>query len=318
MGAAMGTRNTIIGEEEQSEPWRRRLTKRAIIVSAVATATLLAAGGVAIASVASRGGGVLHGCYSTSTGALRLINPPAHQYCKAGEKAIQWNASGITWRGNWNRNITYSVHDAVVYGGSSYLATAGGAGRVPSASSRAWSVLAASGASGPAGPAGATGPTGPTGPAGPSGSSAFAEFYALMPGDNAATVAVGGSVQFPQNGPTDGSSTITRLTASTFNLAAIGTYEVAFQVSVTEAGQLDLTLNSGGGALEQANTVVGRATGTSQIWANTLIVTTVINTVLSVKNPAGESTALTITPLAGGTDPVSATLVIQRLVNAPS
>jgi hypothetical protein len=34
---------------------------------------------------------------------------------------------------------------------------------------------------------------------------------------------------------------------------------------------------------------------------------------LQVNNPAGESPALTITPLAGGTDPVSAHLTILRL-----
>jgi hypothetical protein len=378
----MGIRNTITCNGERSGSGRR-LTKRAVIVSVVATATLMAAGGVAIASVvsvvsiASRGGGVLHGCYSTTTGVLRVINPSARQSCKAGERAIQWNAAGITWRGSWNRTITYSVHDAVVYGGSSYLAIAAGADRVPSDSPRSWSVLAASGAPGPAGPggsnggAGPAGPTGPagslgpsgpagslgpsgpagslgpsgpagslgpsgpagslgpsgpagslgpsgpagspgpTGPTGPSGILAFAEFFALMTPDNAATVAVGTAVSFPQSGPTDGSSGITRVIASpsAFTLAATGTYSVSFQVSVTEAGQLALALN--GTALP--DTVVGRATGTSQIWASVLIQATA-GDVLTVVNPAGNSTALTITPSAGGTHSVSATLVIRRLL----
>ena len=85
--------------------------------------------------------------------------------------------------------------------------------------------------------------------------------------------------------------------SSTFNLSAIGTYQVLFQVSVTEAGQLVLTLNGA----ELAYTVVGRATGTSQIVGMALVQTTVINSILTVRNPAGDSTALTITPLAGGT-----------------
>jgi hypothetical protein len=137
-----------------------------------------------------------------------------------------------------------------------------------------------------------------------------------MPPDNLeTTVAPNNPVSFPGNGPTDGSSGITRASASTFTLAATGTYEVSFQVSVDEAGQLELSLNG----VEQSATVVGRATGTSQIWANVLITTTLPDRVLSVVNPAGESTALTITPLAGGADPVSATLVIQRLSGlAPS
>ena len=170
----------------------------------------------------------------------------------------------------------------------------------------------ATGPQGPAGPAGATGAaapaTGPQGPAGPAGGiSAFADFFALMPPNNAATVAPGTDVSFPQDGPTSGTD-ITRTGPSTFNLSEIGTYQVLFQVSVTEPGQLILTLNGA----DVAYTVVGRATGTSQIVEMTLVTTTSINLILTVRNPAGESTALTITPLAGGTRPVSAHLVITR------
>lgn len=112
-----------------------------------------------------------------------------------------------------------------------------------------------------------------------------------MPGDNAATVAVGASVEFPNDGPTSG--TIVRsggVSPSAFVLPAIGTYEITWQVSVTEAGQLILTLDSEGGAIEQVDSVVGRATGTSQIVGNTFITTT-----------------------AGGTHPVSATLTIKQI-----
>ncbi|HVA99211.1 MAG TPA: hypothetical protein VNG53_09980 [Bacteroidia bacterium] len=136
---------------------------------------------------------------------------------------------------------------------------------------------------------------------------AFAEFYAMMPNDNTATVASGASVEFPQDGPVSG--TITRLTSNTFQLAAIGTYRVNWQVSISEAGQLDLVLNG----TEIPYTVVGRATGTSQITGNCLITTTSVNSILSLNNPSGSSTALTVTPFAGGTNPVSATLVITRI-----
>ncbi|MFA2811958.1 collagen-like repeat preface domain-containing protein [Bacillus mycoides] len=172
------------------------------------------------------------------------------------------------------------------------------------------------GPTGDIGPTGATGPTGdigPTGATGPTGGVLdFADFYALMPPDNAATVAVGGDVDFPRDGPFSGAG-IARTGADTFNLSAIGSYQVLFQVSVTEAGQLVLTLNSGAGAVELAYTVVGRATGTSQIVGMALVQTSVINSILTVRNPASESTALTITPLAGGTESVSAHLVITRL-----
>ena len=162
------------------------------------------------------------------------------------------------------------------------------------------------GIAGPAGPTGATGVTGATGAAG--GVLGFADFFALMPPDNAATVAPGTDVSFPEDGPTSG-TTITRTGPSSFNLAAIGTYQVLFQVSINEAGQLILTLNGA----DLAPTVVGRATGTSQIVGVALVQTTVINSILTVRNPAGNSTALTITPLAGGTRPVSAHLVITQL-----
>jgi len=129
-----------------------------------------------------------------------------------------------------------------------------------------------------------------------------------MPNDNAATVAANADVQFPQDGPSSGSD-ITRNTASSFFLNAIGVYQVTFQVSVTEAGQLILTLAGN----DVASSVAGRATGTSQITQSVLIQTFAINQLLTVRNPAGNSPALTITPLAGGTRPVSAHLVIVRL-----
>ncbi len=129
-----------------------------------------------------------------------------------------------------------------------------------------------------------------------------------MPPDNAATVAPGTDVSFPQDGPTSG-TVIARTGPSTFNLAAIGTYQVFFQVSVSEEGQLILTL----AGADLAYTVVGRATGTSQIVGMALVTTTSVNSILTVRNPAGNSPALTITPLAGGTRPVSAHLVITQI-----
>lgn len=158
----------------------------------------------------------------------------------------------------------------------------------------------------PPGPVGERGPRGPQGPAG--GVLNFADFYALMPPDNAATVAPGTDVSFPQDGPTSGQD-IVRTGPSSFNLGLIGTYQIFFQVSVTEAGQLILTLN--GEDLEY--TVSGRATGTSQIIGMALVTTTTINSILTVRNPAGSAAALGITPLAGGTRPVSAHLVIIQI-----
>lgn len=129
-----------------------------------------------------------------------------------------------------------------------------------------------------------------------------------MPPDNADTVAPGTDVSFPQDGPIGGGS-IARISDSSFTLTDVGTYQVLFQVSVTEPGQLVLTLNGA----ELPYTVVGRATGTSQLVGMALVTTTVATSVLTVRNPAGNATALTVTPNAGGTAPVSAHLVITQL-----
>ena len=165
------------------------------------------------------------------------------------------------------------------------------------------------------GPVGETGPVGPQGPVGetgpqgiPGGVLGFADFYALMPPDNTATVAPGTDVSFPQDGANSGTG-ITRVDDSSFSLAEIGTYQVLFEVSVDEAGQLLLTLNGA----DLAYTVVGRETGASQIVGMALVTTTAVDSVITVRNPDGTAAALTITPLAGGTRPVSAHLVITRL-----
>lgn len=171
------------------------------------------------------------------------------------------------------------------------------------------------GAQGPQGPIGPIGPQGPVGDTGaqgpqglPGGVLSYADFYALMPPDNSATVAPGTDVSFPQNGPI-ANTNIGRLGPSSFNLGPIGTYQILFQVSVTEAGQLILTLNG----QDLAYTVAGRATGTSQIVGMAVVTTTAVNSILTVRNPAGNAAALTITPLAGGTRPVSAHLVITQI-----
>jgi len=169
-------------------------------------------------------------------------------------------------------------------------------------------VTGAVGSTGPAGAIGPTGAIGPIGPTGPAGVLAFSDFYALMPPDNAATVAPGLDVTFPQNGPSS-STTITRINASSFDLAAVAAYQVTFQVSIDEAGQLVLNLNG----TDLDYTVVGRATGTSQIAGTAIVLTTLPNSVLTVRNPLGNAAALTTTPFAGGTRVVSAHLVITQI-----
>ena len=128
----------------------------------------------------------------------------------------------------------------------------------------------------------------------------------MMPNDNPAPVLVGEAVEFPQNGLTSGIAV--RATASEFTIQSNGTYMVNWQVSITGPGQLVLALSG----IEIAITTVGRDTGTTQIVGNRIIEINAGQT-LSVRNPAGSPLDLTVTPNAGGSNPVSASLVITRL-----
>lgn len=73
--------------------------------------------------------------------------------------------AGLTWQGAWVSGTSYSLNDAVGYGGASYfciLATSGTT--APDLDTTHWALLASQGAQGPAGATGAQGPTGPAGP----------------------------------------------------------------------------------------------------------------------------------------------------------
>ena len=247
----------------------------------------------------------LYACVTERFKTLNLTT--ADGGCPRGQDKISWSAAGRRGaRGGAGRPGNTGARGAV--GPAGATGPAGVAGPKGADGARGpegpAGVAGADGAPGAEGPAG---PEGPPGPPGPIGLREYAQFYALMPPDNAATVAVGADVDFPQDGPVGVG--ISRIGADSFNLSTPGVYRVAFAVSVTEAGQLALTLNGA----DLAYTVAGRATGTSQITGEYLVETTVADSILTLRNPAGNSTALTITPLAGGTRPASATLVIERL-----
>lgn len=55
----------------------------------------LFAGGVAYATIPDLGTGLIHGCYSSSTGALRVIDPSKGQKCASGQRSLSWNQRGI-------------------------------------------------------------------------------------------------------------------------------------------------------------------------------------------------------------------------------
>jgi hypothetical protein len=140
--------------------------------------------------------------------------------------------------------------------------------------------------------------------------SVFADFYALMPPDNAAPVFPGFGVEFPQNGPASGGIlNFPGPFGSFFFIPTSGTYEITFQVSIDEPGQLAITQNG----ILIPSSVVGRATGTSQITGMSII-TLAAGDFIQVVNPPAAFLALTITPNAGGFfQPVSAHLIFKRL-----
>jgi hypothetical protein len=133
--------------------------------------------------------------------------------------------------------------------------------------------------------------------------------YALMPTDNSGAIVVGGDVQFPRlysSSATD----IVPLTVSSFTLGPIGVYDVYFQVGITDVSgsQLILTLNN-----TQLPSTVSGAVGTNTIVGRCMITTTLVNSVVTVRNPSGNPRSITVTSSLGGASPVAAQLIITRL-----
>ena len=164
------------------------------------------------------------------------------------------------------------------------------------------------GSTGPQGPIGLTGPTGPQGPIGPAGSFlGYADFYALMPADNADPIAPGEDVAFPEQSFI-GSTSITRTSDSSFTFTEAGIYLVLFNAAVSEEAQLVLTVDG----TELSYTVSGTDSALSQI-TGISVISAGENSVLTVSNPASATTSVTLTPSAGGASAVSAHLTIIRL-----
>lgn len=171
------------------------------------------------------------------------------------------------------------------------------------------------GSTGPEGPAGQdgldgdTGPIGPQGPMGPAGTTVAAQFYALMPNDNAFTVASNTDVEFPHAGPSTAGGLIVG-SGGYFILVGTGVYQITYRVPATEAGQLAVTRNG----VVVDYTVAGRATGTTTI-SSTVLIDGQAGDIITIRNVG--FVALTITPFAGGIEPSAATLLIEYIGTTP-
>ena len=136
----------------------------------------------------------------------------------------------------------------------------------------------------------------------------YMDAYALMPTDNSgSTIAVGADLVLPRLGSSSNSD-IVPTSPSSFTLGPIGVYEVSFQVGITTAGQFVLTLNG----VQLPATVFGTAAA-GIVVGRTIVTTTTANSILTLRNPTGNASALTITPYMGGANAVSAHLVVTRL-----
>lgn len=149
----------------KSIPLPKRRVTRLLLAAGIGSAVL--APGLAYAAIPDPGTNLIHSCINKTSGAVRIIDPSTGQACSTTERSLNWNQSGIHFRGAWNATTTYAVNDAVTFGGSSFISLHPNTNSQPPSTN--WNTLVAKGATGATGPKGATGATGPKGATGATG-----------------------------------------------------------------------------------------------------------------------------------------------------
>jgi len=209
----------------------RRLAAGKLSLGALGGGLLVVlAGGVAVASIPDSTG-VIYGCYTKSTGTIRIIDRSVTN-CKTGETSISWNQAGV-------QGPTGSQGPQGAQGPQGPQGDTGAAGsqgsqgpQGPQGDTGATGATGATGSTGAQGPQGATGATGATGPAGPAGAAGG-----------------GGTVyekrrSFDLTGATQlGNFTTGQQTVVSLNLPA-GNYEIYFTLSVTNGNAAAFQDNS--------------------------------------------------------------------------
>lgn len=158
-------------------------------------ATVVLAGGVAAAAIPATGSGLITGCRTITTGALRVIDYQAGKRCTTKERYLKWNVKGVAGP----RGLTGATGPRGLTGAVGAKGDTGPTGP--------------QGLPGVAGAVGAKGDTGPTGPAGPGSKIAAGEFK----GDTLVTYS--GNVNFTVTHPSAGQWVI-HIPAGTFNESA--------------------------------------------------------------------------------------------------
>jgi hypothetical protein len=141
---------------------------------------------------------------------------------------------------------------------------------------------------GPRGPRGGLGPIGPVGPAGPTNTQLFSYFYNDLL--NNEQVFPDSEIQFPLLGPTN-TATISKLTQSSFLLNNPGIYNIRFQISIIEEGQIGILLQKG--LIFEIVASYGRSGTNSQIVGDVIFSTNYPGSIIYIKNFS--SGAVTIT-----------------------
>lgn len=113
----------------------------------------------------------------------------------------------------------------------------------------------------------------------------FAHFTINQTGQS---IVGGTAIDFSTVGPAGGITSIVRTGAGTYQLPAIGTYKVSWLLSVDEAAQTVISTSNLGAISES---VASRAALNSQLSGSFVFTTAVVNDVLSVLNPAGNTPA---------------------------
>ena len=170
----------------------------------------------------------------------------------------------------------------------------------------------ATGAQGPIGPQGPMGEPGPAGATGPRGASggllSYGEFYSPEPGLDGVTIPAGGDIPFPRNGVI-ANTDIGRVSSTEILLSVPGVYFVTFRVNVATSGQALLTLNG----VPQSATAAGTGQNDSVLFGTALLNVTASGTLLTLRNPVENNSALVLSSSPGGTLPVANCLTVLRL-----
>jgi hypothetical protein len=133
--------------------------------------------------------------------------------------------------------------------------------------------------------------------------------------DYAATIAVASRVPFPQNGPSIGPQ-VTRNSPSDFRVGVAGLYEVSWSIEFAEPSQLAVARNAGVLVTnaDVVNDTCNRSGAGTQLNTNTVLVQLAAGDLVSIVNPPGNATALTVDPGDGTLTHAQAPNVVIRLI----